>query len=194
MELELIPHPASPAPLIERVLVRMDRLSDLRLALTFIVIGDISALQVAAPVPSERADGLWQATCFEAFLRRPGDVRYAEFNFSPSTQWAAYVFEGYRAGRHDLPTALVPRFDMLAGSDRFELGVVFDLARPGDAPPPGRESVASVGDLLIGLSAVLEMRDRTKSYWALAHPAGSDAPDFHHGDCFAVRLQAPDGT
>ena len=38
----------------------------------------------------------------------------------------------------------------------------------------------------IGLSAVLEQQDGTKSYWALAHPPG--APDFHHPDCFVARL------
>jgi hypothetical protein len=39
----------------------------------------------------------------------------------------------------------------------------------------------------LGLSAVLEEKDGTKSYWALAHPPG-DKPDFHHPDCFAARL------
>ena len=38
----------------------------------------------------------------------------------------------------------------------------------------------------LGLSAVLEERDGTKSYWALAHPSGK--PDFHHPDCFIARL------
>ena len=39
----------------------------------------------------------------------------------------------------------------------------------------------------LGLSAVLEEKDGTKSYWALAHPSG-DKPDFHHPACFAARL------
>jgi hypothetical protein len=39
----------------------------------------------------------------------------------------------------------------------------------------------------LGLSAVLEEADGTKSYWALAHPPG-DKPDFHHADCFAAQL------
>ena len=41
-------------------------------------------------------------------------------------------------------------------------------------------------DWRLGLSAVLEEKDGTKSYWALAHPPG--APDFHHPDCFAAQL------
>ena len=39
----------------------------------------------------------------------------------------------------------------------------------------------------LGLSAVLEEKDGTKSYWALAHPPG-DKPDFHDPDCFAAQL------
>jgi hypothetical protein len=38
----------------------------------------------------------------------------------------------------------------------------------------------------LGLSAVLEENDGTKSYWALAHAA--DKPDFHAPGCFAARL------
>ena len=39
----------------------------------------------------------------------------------------------------------------------------------------------------LGLSAILEETDGTKSYWALAHPEG-DKPDFHDPVCFAARL------
>ena len=47
-------------------------------------------------------------------------------------------------------------------------------------------------DWQMGLSAVLEETDGTKSYWALAHPPG--APDFHHPDCFALDIPAPDAA
>ena len=40
----------------------------------------------------------------------------------------------------------------------------------------------------IALSAVIETRDGAKSYWALKHPPGK--PDFHHPDCFALKLPA----
>ena len=39
----------------------------------------------------------------------------------------------------------------------------------------------------LGLSAVLEEKDGTKSYWALAHSEG-DKPDFHDPACFAAHL------
>ena len=38
----------------------------------------------------------------------------------------------------------------------------------------------------IGLSAVIEEIDGTKSYWALAH--GKGPPDFHNSACFDYRL------
>jgi hypothetical protein len=41
----------------------------------------------------------------------------------------------------------------------------------------------------VGVSAILEDRDGTKSYWALAHPPGK--PDFHDPACFALELAAP---
>jgi hypothetical protein len=39
----------------------------------------------------------------------------------------------------------------------------------------------------LGVSAILEEKDGTKSYWALAHPTG-DKPDFHDRACFAAHL------
>jgi hypothetical protein len=40
----------------------------------------------------------------------------------------------------------------------------------------------------LGLAAVLEEKDGTKSYWALAHPGESEKPDFHDPVCFAAHL------
>ena len=46
------------------------------------------------------------------------------------------------------------------------------------------------GEWQMGLSAVIEERDGTKSYWALAHAPGP--PDFHNRNCWIARLPAPD--
>jgi hypothetical protein len=118
-----------------------------------------------------RADGLWRTTCFEVFAGL-SDGSYAEFNLSPSKEWAAYGFDGYRKGMRDL-----------AGSVE-----VFKVERLGD----GLEVCAWLnwtnwpGSRRIGLSAVIEGTDGNISYWALAHP--SDKPDFHHPDSFALIL------
>jgi hypothetical protein len=47
-------------------------------------------------------------------------------------------------------------------------------------------------DLWVGISAVVATKSGEISYWALAHPAGS--PDFHHKDCFALKLEARSGA
>ncbi len=71
---------------------------------------DIRAEEICLPANSEpdRTDGLWKTTCFEIFLRKPGEGGYIEFNFSPSTQWAAYQFRSHREGSRDLPLPGIP--------------------------------------------------------------------------------------
>jgi hypothetical protein len=120
----------------------------------------------------ERADDLWQATCFEAFLRIPGAQGYREWNFAPSTRWAAYDFTSQREGRSDAEVA-PPYIRVEDNLTWWALGATIGV----DA-----EAVWA-----LGLSAILEEQDGTKSYWALAHPPG-DKPDFHAPDCFAAKL------
>lgn len=122
---------------------------------------------------ADRTDELWRTTCFELFLRLDDD-RYVEFNFSPSTRWAAYAFSGYRAGMTPLPRDVDP----LIARNKGGLRVHCDL---GGLPP---------GALSIGLSAVIEEEGGVKSYWALHHPPGP--PDFHNPACFTARLPAPE--
>ena len=108
-------------------------------------------------------------TCFEAFAMRAAG--YREFNFSPSTEWAAYDFDGYRAGMRNADV-LAPRIEGRHGQEHYELFVAFDL--PGEAP------------WRLALTAVIEEADGVKSYWALKHPPGK--PDFHHVDGFVLEL------
>jgi hypothetical protein len=145
--------------------------------LTYRIPGDTSALLFPPRRPSEFADNLWEHTCFEAFVRPQGHHDYLEFNFSPSTLWAAYHLDGYREG---LKRAAVGVRKIVATNPpyRFELSVRFDLP-PEWAPLTWQ----------LNLSAILEEKDGSKSYWALAHPPGD--PDFHHPDCFVLDLPPP---
>jgi hypothetical protein len=122
-----------------------------------------------------RADDRWQTTCFELFLGANADLAYSEFNFSPSERWAAYSFNDYRAGMTELAVAVPPVITHVSGERLFVMTVKME------APPTGVDS--------IGLSAVIEESDGTKSYWALAHPPGK--PDFHHPTCFTATLPPP---
>ncbi len=127
-----------------------------------------------------RADGLWQTTCFELFVRVPGEDGYAELNFSPSERWAAYDFTGYRAGMTERPVPREPDLALRRGHSM----AIFDCAMPRTGLPPPPWSY--------GLSAVIEEAGGNKSLWAIDHSPGR--PDFHHPACFAGSLAAPENT
>jgi len=141
------------------------------LLVSYVVTGTIGDLRLPPPAAPVRADELWRHTCFEAFVRASPGETYYEFNFAPSTQWAAYGFDGYRAGMRVAAEIRAPRIDVQAGAARYALQASLEL---GGAA--GR----------LGLAAVIEELNGNKSYWALAHPPGE--PDFHHSDCFALEF------
>jgi hypothetical protein len=103
---------------------------------------------------------------------------YHELNFSPSREWAAYVFSGYRNGAPLGGDSLDPRITVRTLADRLELEATVPLQRLSP------QLVA--GKLSVGLSAVVEDAEGGLSYWALRHPPGK--PDFHHPEAFALEL------
>jgi hypothetical protein len=126
---------------------------------------------IAESTESARADDLWQTTCFEAFLRPLGKKSYREWNFAPSGQWAAYDFTSTRKGRKNAEVA-DPYVRIEDNFTWWALGA--SIAVPADT------------NWELGLSAVLEEKNGTKSCWALAHPG--DKPNFHDPGCFVARL------
>src|SRR4051812_8430018 len=88
-------HTGTPAPYIQSLDVTVERASDRDLQLVYVLRGDMQQLEIAASRSPRRTDDLWRQTCFEAFLRTRGQAPYLEFNFSPSSEWAAYSFESY---------------------------------------------------------------------------------------------------
>ncbi|MDQ3139739.1 MAG: DOMON-like domain-containing protein [Pseudomonadota bacterium] len=169
MRLALHLHPASRCDAANRIAVEVTRTADL--CLRYIVEGDIAAIRVPSPTKSARTDGLWQHTCFEAFVAEGEGAAYAEYNFAPSTHWAAYAFTAPRTGMAPLET-VPPRIETVIAPGHFELTatIALDTAAP----------------LRLALSAVIEETNGNKSWWALAHPAAK--PDFHHPDSFVCRL------
>ncbi|MGQ0741433.1 MAG: DOMON-like domain-containing protein [Alphaproteobacteria bacterium] len=146
------------------------------LALRYLVTG-ARALAMPPYAAPARADELWKHTCFEAFVGGV-DGGYYEFNFSPSGQWAAYGFTGYRQGMTPAESIAVPHMHARLIDGRYELQAGLTLNR---LALPARE-------WRLGLSAIIEERDGVKSYWALTHPRGK--PDFHRSVCFALELPA----
>ncbi len=171
---ELVPHPDTSAKhvrYVDAVITRSKRSLDI----TYVIEGPTRSLALPPPAKPYRADGLWQTTCFELFMAT-GPESYAEFNFSPSSQWAAYRFSSYRQGMESVPVDDPPIIHF--SDEGYCLIVSVQIVLPGEASGSASFCV------------VVEEIDGTKSYWALAHAPGP--PDFHNRDCWIARLPAPD--
>ena len=189
--MSLVCHPATPCAHQLHLTVSLamagglsDNEPSAGLLLRYEVTGDVAALAVPAPATPGAADGLWQHTCFEAFVAVPGEPAYREFNFSPSGQWAAYRFRGERV--RDTAAELAqpqvkPQIDLTVQAH----ALVLQVWLPRSALPMGQAG----GALQLGLSAVIEDQGGQLSYWALQHPAAR--PDFHHRGGMALSLALP---
>ena len=178
MQLNLIPHPSTPPARPEfKVWATVEHVASLAAVGTTNIWFGVSAPAERFVIPEvaaepDRADELWKTTCFEAFLRPLGEESYREWNFAPSGEWASYDFIGYRENMAPAEIDAPPYIRMEDNFTWWALGA--SIAVPADT------------NWELGLSAVLEEKDGTKSYWALAHPR--EKPDFHDPGCFAARL------
>ncbi len=171
----LFPHPDTPCLRVESIDVSIEVQAGVDLRLTYTVSGDIASLLIPPAAPPQRSDGLWQHTCFEAFVLAGNGPGYREFNFSPSGEWAAYIFCNYRDGC--APGAMpAPAIACRTSANALELTAML----PRLALPDGRRWT-------LGLTAVIESVDEKLSYWALRHPV--DKPDFHHTGGFALEVE-----
>ncbi|OOG79390.1 hypothetical protein B0E41_24135 [Hydrogenophaga sp. A37] len=177
----LLAHPAAPGPDALQLGVSMSA-DGAGWRLQYTLTGDLNTLLIPQPQPqpSGPADGLWQHTCFEAFVGTAGNAAYREFNFSPSGQWAAYRFSAERVrDRAAESTDHPPVITCERTAHALDLSVWLP---PALLPVP--EDLAS---WVIGLNAVIEARDGQLSYWALHHPR-AERPDFHHAGGWTHRL------
>jgi hypothetical protein len=179
MGIKLQSHTATLSTRVESIEVYAEWLAERKLWLRYHVEAPLEDLAIPGPVDPTRTNELWQTTCFEMFVRSPGGSNYGEYNFSISSQWAAYQFGVYRNGMTDLAVDQSPDIGVDASESHIALEATINLPSPWDT-----------GAIEIALSAIIEETDGTKSYWALAHPPG--APDFHHPDCFTLTLAAPE--
>ena len=148
------------------------------LVLSYIVTGKMNDVRMPTIIAAARRDELWRHTCFEAFVRASSGAAYYEFNFAPSTQWAAYRFRSYRSGMCVAAEINAPPIEVRSSPDCYSLQASLELDRFSGLP---RTAL-----WYLGLSALIEDTSGSKSYWALAHPPGK--PDFHHADCFAYEF------
>jgi hypothetical protein len=179
MRLALKLHPDFTCEAVAAIEVEIERSEAGALMLDYRLTGRLSELCLPAPADPGRADGLWEHTCFEAFVRSAPDKPYFEFNVAPSLQWAAYRFASYREGMAAAEIA-TPDIHAIPGDDGFALRTMLQLAGLPDLPLDAPWQ--------LNLAAVIEEASGRKSYWALAHPPGK--ADFHHPVCFTHQLQA----
>ena len=170
----LVRHPQTPCPRVSAINVRVESANNDSVALTFELQGDLAALRIPEERPGRRMDELWQHTCFEAFVMAGNGPGYFEYNFSPSSEWAAYAFDDYRQAAA-ASTESAPVIRVHRSTNLLALEAEIPLALP-----------PLTSSMRLGLSAVVEARDGELSYWALRHPPGK--PDFHHADAFALQL------
>jgi len=173
LRVALVPHPANRfagARSVQAVL----RFQEDCVRAEYAIEGEIEQIAFPRLEPSERRDELWKRTCFELFIGQ-GDG-YCEFNFSPSSEWAAYRFDSYRAGMRPLSSS-PPKIRTAARPTQYSLHA--------EIPLDGFSGF-DVRPIKIGLSAVIRSIGGETEFWGLAHPNG--APDFHDASCFTLQI------
>ena len=176
MQFGLVPHPAAAPSATFRLWAQVDYAGAFGASATcniwFGIAAPLQRVRIGESSEPRRRDELWKTTCFEAFVQAEGENAYREYNFAPSGDWAAYDFSGRREGMAEAALTNPPYIRVEDNLTWWTLGATFTVEA-------GRRWA-------LGLSAVIEEADGTKSYWALAH--GSDRPDFHDPACFTARL------
>jgi len=164
---------------VSGIQVTVQRLAAAQLQLNYRVSGVVSDLVIPATAVAARRYELWQLTCAELFVASGKEQSYCEFNFSPSTEWAAYEFRSYRQGMCAQSLVTTPRIAITSTATELLLSAEMELS---ELRAPCRQA-----ELSLALCMVIEARDGRISYWALKHPANK--PDFHHADGFALKLR-----
>jgi hypothetical protein len=178
---KLLCHTAVASPTIHGIDATVSCNAATGISVTYLLAANTRQVRIPSHAAPRRANGLWQHTCFEVFVGFKDRPAYYEFNFSPSREWAAYAFRGYRDGGTIEDDELASVISIRRTSDALELNAVVQL---------GRLPLHQPGIVIkLGLSAVIEDSDGKLSYWALSHPA--EKPDFHHADSFAMEFALP---
>ncbi len=149
------------------------------MCLDYWLSGNVTSLLVPETTAGGRADGLWRHSCFEAFVRPGDDQAYWELNLSPSGKWALYRFDAYREGMRNADAARDPAIETESGEENLHLRARIAFA----------DTRLARSDWRIAPAAVIEDRSGRLSYWAVMH--GSERPDFHHSEGFAIELPVP---
>ncbi|QDK38333.1 DOMON-like domain-containing protein [Bdellovibrio sp. NC01] len=146
------------------------------LLVEFRILGAVDSIVFpASSLVESRRDELWKQTCLECFFTGSleDNTPYYEVNCSPNGDWNAYAFSGYRQGMREATGLRVK----LAHREGAKDEALFRVQVRG-------EELRSAKHL--GVTAVVEFKDGTRSYFALAHVGAQ--PDFHLKKSFQISL------
>jgi hypothetical protein len=174
----LIAHPSANESALYSLVADVAVTAERELRLRYELHGRIDSIRWPPIVTPCRTDGLWRHTCFELFAGDAAVPAYDEYNFSPSTCWAAYRFSAYRENMRSLDTHASPLIVQQRSAHDYVLEVTMPFAIGGVLHAGGR--------LAVGLAAVIEDVGGAQSFWALTHSAA--APDFHHRGGWSAEL------
>ena len=149
------------------------------LTVHYALSGSLDLITFPAPVQHPGRKGeLWTSTCLEFFVALPDQPRYWEFNLSPSGDWNIYRMEAYRRiGFREEPAIRELPFSVLHETDCVLVDAAADLS----------PIIATRQIIQVGITSVIQNREGTESYWALAHP--EPEPDFHVRNSFSLELE-----
>lgn len=147
------------------------------LVIDFALTGDLESIVIPSlGTSSERADRLWETTCFECFFSQVAIKEYWEVNLSPAGSWNYYSFTDYRQGMNEVAEVGLLRVQSSLADNVLSLSAAIPL--------PAR---LANEDLAIGVCSVVKEKAGPTQYWALAHPA--ERPDFHDRRSFTITLK-----
>jgi hypothetical protein len=174
----LTAHPSTPNDAVRSLGVQLRAEEPDILVFQYSLVADMSRVRVPLSGAGGRADGLWEHTCFEAFVAAGDAPGYHEFNFSPSLNWAVYRFSDYREGMSPADIGVAPTVSVRRSVDGLELTSAVRLGHLAE--------LRDVRRLRVALAAVIEHENGGHSFWGLRHPPGK--PDFHHPNGFALEV------
>ena len=147
------------------------------LTIIFEISGPLNliTIPVAADKPT-RKNRLWDATCFELFIKEKESDSYWEYNLSPSGHWNVYRFDDYRKGMAEETTFSGLPFHVSRQTNTLRLDATLNLKKLF----PSNLAVQTA------VSAVIKSTAEKISFWALTHPGPE--PDFHQPDSFILEL------
>ncbi|HEY2808463.1 MAG TPA: DOMON-like domain-containing protein [Steroidobacteraceae bacterium] len=177
----LVAHPRTPGAGVYGIGAEVRFIRPAVLFCDYTLHADMAQVRIPQRQGGAPVDGLWQHTCFEAFIGIPGADEYYEFNFSPGGDWAAYRFGAYREGGAAATLSAAPQLQVYRNAERLELSATVHI----DA----LAGIAEAPVLRLALTCVVEDAAGELSYWSLRHAAGK--PDFHHADGFVLELRSP---